>query len=141
MKHSQKHLFLFGRIVLALFLISNSGFTMLITNCLMKNKSCCENMTSAETCGKTKTSHSVSLNSNGASCMETKLVGGSSSTKQAVVEHTFHIPSLKEITSFVVSFSNSVFSQLNSLFTFSTKLLANVIASLEKYVLTSILRI
>jgi deoxyribose-phosphate aldolase len=74
-------------------------------------------------------------------CMETKLVGGASSTKQAVEEYQIHIPSLKEITSLVLSANSLILSQFNSLVTFSTKFLSNAIASVEKYVLTSILRI
>ncbi len=142
MKLTTKHI-IFWRIVLLLFVFSNSGFTMLVTQCKMENKSCCAKMTNANACAKTQSSHSAttSIKSNNGSCMEIKLVGGSTSTKQGIVEHSFHIPSLKEITSFVVSLNSFVFSQLNSLFTFSTKLLASAITSVEKYVLTTILRI
>jgi hypothetical protein len=74
-------------------------------------------------------------------CMETKLVGNSSSTKQAVVEFQIHIPSLKEITSLILSANSFILSQFNALVALSTKFLSNAIASVEKYVLTSILRI
>ncbi|MBS4027367.1 MAG: hypothetical protein KGZ58_01920 [Ignavibacteriales bacterium] len=141
MKLKTKHI-IFWRVILLLFLFSNSGFTMLLTTCKMENSSCCADMKSPKSCNTpSKTSTGIVLKSNNVACMETKLVGGSTSTKQAVVEIQFHIPSLKEISSFVLSINSSIFSQFHSFLTFSFRALSNSIVAVEKYVLTSILRI
>ncbi len=123
------------RIVLALFVFSSSGFTMIIEKCTMSNDASCCSASVLSACGKNNSSHLPVLKKNALPCMITALAG-KLSTMQAISEQS----QAKEqfFTSaplLIFSFSLSPSENFRTLFPTNKK--QNNFSSVEKYVLFS----